>query len=345
MREGAATLSEDGLILYCNKRLADLLGMPTTRLTGANLLDHVAVEDSYIAEALIKRGMRRESQGEVALVGRSGESTPTQLLAFPVDLDGLQVVALLFTDLTEVNRYRYDLEELISARTVDLAEANERLKDEAQARHELDLQVFEELDAGLLQVKSALDDAVTGNDTEQRDELRRTLRTLTGLLDDVRMLAELESGKSRMEYRHVSLRDVALAAAESVRAAANEKNVDVVVDLPAEELSFFTDQRKLSSALLSLLAAAVEVSAPESRVRLLGSAGSDLRAVFEVRCSPGGAYGELSITNEKDLFDALRGTTLGLSIRRAWRITALLSGLLSVRREGEEVVLRLEIAL
>lgn len=69
--------------------------------------------------------------------------------------------------------------------------------------------------------------------------------------------------------------------------------------------------------------------------------------LFESRIEASGprAYGELSITNEKDLFDALRGTTLGLSIRCAERIAALLSGILSVHLEDGEVLLRLEIAL
>ena len=35
MNEGAATLSPDGIVLYCNQRLTDLLGIPEEKIIGA----------------------------------------------------------------------------------------------------------------------------------------------------------------------------------------------------------------------------------------------------------------------------------------------------------------------
>ncbi len=37
IQEGAATLAEDGTVLYCNRRLADLLGVAQERVIGQSL--------------------------------------------------------------------------------------------------------------------------------------------------------------------------------------------------------------------------------------------------------------------------------------------------------------------
>src|ERR1700736_5178423 len=42
MRDGAATLSSDGLILYANRRLAELLSCPRETIVGSPLADFVA---------------------------------------------------------------------------------------------------------------------------------------------------------------------------------------------------------------------------------------------------------------------------------------------------------------
>src|SRR5579862_1600929 len=38
MNEGAATLTADGTILFCNQHLADMVGVPSERLLGSSLI-------------------------------------------------------------------------------------------------------------------------------------------------------------------------------------------------------------------------------------------------------------------------------------------------------------------
>ncbi|MDI9527013.1 MAG: PAS domain-containing protein, partial [Pseudomonadota bacterium] len=42
MSEGAVTVSEEGVILYCNRQLASMLGVPLERLMGKSLCDYVS---------------------------------------------------------------------------------------------------------------------------------------------------------------------------------------------------------------------------------------------------------------------------------------------------------------
>src|SRR4029078_3081538 len=45
MREGALTLSDDGTILYCNDRFAQLVATDPVQITARNFADFLALED------------------------------------------------------------------------------------------------------------------------------------------------------------------------------------------------------------------------------------------------------------------------------------------------------------
>ena len=48
INEGAAFLSSDGVIVYCNRRLADMLHVPMEKLIGSALVAYVASEDQAL---------------------------------------------------------------------------------------------------------------------------------------------------------------------------------------------------------------------------------------------------------------------------------------------------------
>src|SRR5688572_7275390 len=54
MNEGAATLSETGVVLYSNSRFARMLGTPLQRLMGSSILQHVADGSEAALEALLR---------------------------------------------------------------------------------------------------------------------------------------------------------------------------------------------------------------------------------------------------------------------------------------------------
>ena len=74
MSEGAAFLTSDGTILYCNKQLADLLQAPMEKLIGSRLTDFVASQD----RALVANAAElTPPPNGVGLGGNSVELTPS----------------------------------------------------------------------------------------------------------------------------------------------------------------------------------------------------------------------------------------------------------------------------
>ena len=111
MHQGAVTLDGDGIALYCNRRLAEILRIPQETLLGASLHAFVTSASRPLFEALLRQGRTERSQGEVTL--RAGDDTrvPVYLAVNPLPVDEGAAVCLAVTDLTEQKRQ----EELVAA--------------------------------------------------------------------------------------------------------------------------------------------------------------------------------------------------------------------------------------
>jgi PAS domain S-box-containing protein len=109
MNEGAATLVEDGTVLYCNRRLGELLHTPLHDLIGTSFRRFVATPDRPRFDALVTQGKQCSSKGEFNLQCRGAATVPVQLSSSLLDGRALCVVA---TDLTEFKRTQAGLQRL-----------------------------------------------------------------------------------------------------------------------------------------------------------------------------------------------------------------------------------------
>jgi PAS domain S-box-containing protein len=110
MNEGAVTATPDGTLLYSNRRFADLLGLPLEKVMGASLYDIVQTSGHAQLEALLREGKTGASRTELTLKGFRGE-TSAQFSATALEVDGLEAVCIVVTDLTE----RRHSEELVAS--------------------------------------------------------------------------------------------------------------------------------------------------------------------------------------------------------------------------------------
>ena len=68
--EGAASLSDDGTVLYSNRSFAEIFDAPLERFIGARLIDFVVGEDAKLLGKLISDAINAIVRGEIRL-GRS----------------------------------------------------------------------------------------------------------------------------------------------------------------------------------------------------------------------------------------------------------------------------------
>jgi diguanylate cyclase (GGDEF)-like protein/PAS domain S-box-containing protein len=99
MRDGAATLSVDGLILYANEQLAQLLGVPRETIVGSQLRSFV--HGDMPPEFSATRDARGPGVGiEMLLVADGEVLVPVLAGVSPLDVDGDVLTCVTFTDMT-----------------------------------------------------------------------------------------------------------------------------------------------------------------------------------------------------------------------------------------------------
>ena len=135
MREGALTLSGDGVILYCNRSFSHLVGDRTEQMAGKSVLD--LVEDRDALAQMLLSGSEGRSR-EMVLRALDGRAVPANVSIVELGAaEGEQPIFCgIVTDLTQ----NYD-------RARDQAEANARLAAEIAERTKAEQSLTIALDA------------------------------------------------------------------------------------------------------------------------------------------------------------------------------------------------------
>ena len=100
--EGALTMGEDGVVLYCNSRFAKMLLAPLEQVMGNPLRRWVSERSLPALEALMRQAVTGEGRAEIALLNSGGREVPTCLSASTIRDNGELVFCLVATDLTDL---------------------------------------------------------------------------------------------------------------------------------------------------------------------------------------------------------------------------------------------------
>ncbi len=103
MNEGAATLTPEGTVLYCNKRFADMLRRSMEKVIGYGLDEFTDFRSQTLLDALLRSGRHIRVKEEIAFTTPEGR-VPVYCSIGPLHLDDLHCLILIATDLTEQKR-------------------------------------------------------------------------------------------------------------------------------------------------------------------------------------------------------------------------------------------------
>ena len=165
MNEAAVTTAADGVILYSNRRLADLTGIAVEKLLGTPIQVFVASCDQETLTALLLKAPKEPAKGEVSLRAKANLDIPVILSLSPVPLGSKQGICIVVTDLTDQKARMHA--EAGEARYRELARRLEASKLELQDRIN-DLEKFH--------------DVVVGRELKMM-ELENEIKRLRGELD------------------------------------------------------------------------------------------------------------------------------------------------------------------
>jgi PAS domain S-box-containing protein len=102
MNEGALAAATDGTILFCNRRFAELVGVPQESVAGRKLGEFVAPAQAATLESIVAQGRTQPARGRLVLRAGQAAEVPVQLSVSPLPHEAGDAVCLVFDDLTEV---------------------------------------------------------------------------------------------------------------------------------------------------------------------------------------------------------------------------------------------------
>ena len=142
MREGAATLTPEGVVHYCNRRFAEMLNLRLERVMGGRIAEFVAPADRVTLAAMLSAGGGR---AELTLTAGDGTTAPALVSAIALRDAGPAALCLVVSDLTERKRHEAEIEQLneeleerVIERTLQLAAANRELEAEIDERKQVE---------------------------------------------------------------------------------------------------------------------------------------------------------------------------------------------------------------
>jgi two-component system NarL family sensor kinase len=136
--EGAATLADDGTVLYANRSFAEIFDVPLEKFIGAPLNDFVFGEDRELLNSLVADANRAIVRGEIRLDTRKQRPRTIRLTLSPMREQGVHTLCVVATELTEL----IETNEALRVSEVSLRQLSARLlklQDEERRRIARDL--------------------------------------------------------------------------------------------------------------------------------------------------------------------------------------------------------------
>lgn len=241
MWEGALTLAADGAILYCNERFAQLMATESRRIIARNLSEFLAPEDHVRFRVLLGQESFR---ADFQLVSAAGTTHPAQLSSIALRIDDIRTVAVVVSDLTHEHIER------------GLRESN-RLKDEFLATLSHELRTPLNVILGWTRM------LLTGHlpDSARRRALRlidHNAQAQAQLVNDLVDMSRMTTNKLRLELVSLPLVPALDTALDSVRPAAQAKNITLQTAWHSPTACVVADAMRLQQMLWNLLSNAVK---------------------------------------------------------------------------------------
>lgn len=296
MSEGAATVQRDGSIIYCNRRFAEILGVPAEHLIGSSLAHWIHPDDHPMVRRVLET-REQPLRGEARVLSGTGGEVPIQLSASVLEMSGHDVVCLLASDLSGEKRSLAELQQAYR----HLEEAN-RQKDVYQAglREAMDLQdrqqraqieQLKQVDAlkvdflnavshelrtplsSILGYAEFLEDEMGGDLTaEQRKYvlgISNGADRLRHLVDDLLDFARLEAGTFRMAPQDVDIHQVVDLALRSLEPQIASAGVSLETDLPPEPLNVRIDPARVEQIILNLVGNSIKFTMAGGHIKVV----------------------------------------------------------------------------
>jgi PAS domain S-box-containing protein len=280
MSEGAATLSRDGAVLYCNGRIAEMICRPPGKIIGVPMQSLVTETERERFETLLCDAQKAAAKGEFTLRSTDGSLIPVYLSINRFRGYKGQALGMVITDLSEQKRKQ--AEEIKQAETMHRILLEHTLSAQEEERRRIARELHDEagqLLTALLVGLRTLEDARKLADVKVQG---RRLREITAQAID-------EVGRLARGLHPTVLDDHGLGVALSRYATEYTKTHNIAVDITLDEIDSSNLPSGVQIALYRILQEALTNVARHSgakavSIRFTGSAAAVEVEVIDDGC-------------------------------------------------------------
>lgn len=347
---GDAVISTDveGRVTFMNRVAESLTGWRQAEALGRFLTEIFQIlneESRQPVENPVLRALSAVTTVGLAnhtiLISKDGTEWPIDDLAAPIRGEQGEILGavLVFRDISERKRMEMDQERLLSAaqRAQKEAEQANRLKDEflATASHELRTPLTAVVGWSRMLRTGKLD---AENSARALEAIERNATLQTKLIDDLLDVSRIITGKLTLDRRPIEIAHVVSDAVNTVRPAADAKNIAIETSFYTQAGPVLGDANRLQQVIWNLLSNAVKFTPKNGRIEVALQ-----RVNSEVEISVGDSGEGISSEFLPYVFDRFRqgdgkttrlhsGLGLGLAIVR--QLVELHGGTVSAHSDG-----------
>jgi PAS domain S-box-containing protein len=149
MSEGAAAVSSDGIIHYCNRRFSEIIGLPSEHILGSHFSKLIEEKEWPRLNEYINAGRSGRCTGTVTARDASGQILHLRLSLSPVPETMFGEICIMITDITKMKQMEIELkssneelEQRVLRRTAEIAETNKQLLFQNQVNKSLEQVIY-----------------------------------------------------------------------------------------------------------------------------------------------------------------------------------------------------------
>jgi PAS domain S-box-containing protein len=311
MNEGVVTISNDGLILFCNRRFAELFITPVERIIGYNVSNFFTGIDLDKYQLLLKNGFTGVKD-EIVFVCKNGDPVFLNLSIFTLPQGTLGEICFIATDITELKKHQQKLESLVNERTSELKHTNQKLKKINETKDKLFSVIGHDLRGvftSLLGCSDLLIESIQNNNLEKYQymifHMNSAAKSGYLLLENLLIWARSQNNQLLFKPSEIHFSAFIDDVIASMRSLAQIKNITLKNNC-CKKVYCYADENRLRAIIRNLVSNAIKFSYPGGEVEITATI-KEKELEITVSDHGVGMSGEI----KRKLFSADSGTLQG----------------------------------